>query len=61
MVLPNNLSLAGMPMLGARKGSFSLCPLPWGAGGARIALSAKIFTSLLSCEGAFAGILDSFS
>ena len=31
-----------------------------GAGGARIALNTEIFASLLSREGAFSGMLDSF-
>ena len=31
-----------------------------GAGGARISLCAALFLSLISCEGAFSGIVDSF-
>ena len=62
-ISPSFLSLRcdqGCIRWGGRRGSCPLCLLPWGAGGARIALNADIFTSLLSCEGAFAGILGSF-
>ena len=39
---------------GCMRGSYPLCPHPWGAEGARIALP-----SLLSSEGAFSGTSDS--
>ena len=40
---------------------FTVTPtLGEGAGDVRIALNTEIFTSLLSCEGALSGILDSF-
>ena len=51
--------LPGMPMLGGRRGSCSLCPYSWGAGGARIALHSELFPSLLSSEGAFSSFVDS--
>ena len=47
-------------MLGRQEGQLSPALLCGGAGLARITLLAEIFTSLLCCEGAFSGILDSF-
>ena len=43
----------GTPTLGARGAAV-------GAGGARISLCAALFLSLMPCEGAFSGIVDSF-
>ena len=50
---------AGTPTLGGKRESCPFFPLPWGAGGARIALCAALFPSLISCEGAFSGVVDS--
>ena len=36
-----------------QEGQLSLCPLLWGAGGAKVALHTELFPSLLSCEQAF--------
>ena len=52
-------SMAGTPALGARRGSCPLCPHPWGAGEARIALHTEFLPSLLSFEGAFSSISGS--
>ena len=54
-----NCSPTGTPTLGGSTGSCPLCPHPWGAGGARVALRTEFFPSLLSSEGAFSGIADS--
>ena len=54
-----NRSPTGTPTLGGSSGSCPLCPHPWEAGGARVALHTEFFPSLLSSEGVFSGIADS--
>ena len=45
---------------GGRRGSCLLFPNPWAVEGARIVLRTEFFPSLLSSEGTFSGIVDSF-
>ena len=50
---------SGTPTLGGRRGSYSLCLLLWGAGGARIVLHTEPFPFILSYEGALFDVVDS--
>ena len=45
--------------MGGRSGSSPLCPLPLGAGGARIALPTELSPSFLSCKRAFSVVVNS--
>ena len=47
------------PTLGGQEGQLPPLPSSMGAGSARFALCAALFPSLISCEGAFSGVVDS--
>ena len=49
---------AGTPTLGGQVGELPPLPFPWGEGRGKIALYAELFLSLLSCKGAFTGVVD---
>ena len=50
----------GTTALGAG-GYCPLYPLPWEAGGARVDFHNELCPFLLSCEGTFAGVVDSLA
>ena len=52
-------SYSGTPKLGMQEGQLTPLPSSMGVGGSRIALYNELVPLLLSCKGAFSGVVDS--